>query len=257
MQVVGKTKEFITPTGDVITIREQNGNDDDVLSNIKSAKEGKSFNKFIQGIVLNSLRYGGTLTDDNVMDMPVRDKNFILIQSRIFSLGNEVEFKWNWGTQEKPDFKPYMEDLNDYIWDYALPFPKEGEENYNKERVEPYQTEDTFIELTLSSEKVVRFDYLNGRGEKYILECRDKDNLSINTSLLARNFRLRNLNGNFDIIQNFSCFSSMDMKEIRSYLSKYDREFELMSDITHPKTGITESVSLIQLPDFFFPLLEI
>jgi hypothetical protein len=256
--LIGKHFEFTTPSGDVITIREQNGNDDDILSNIKQAKKGLSFNDFIKAIVVKSERAGGRLSDDDLLAMPIRDKNVILINSRIFSLGSEVEFKWNWGTDVKPKFRPYIEELNDYIWDYSLPFPKEGETGYDSERIPPYPTTEPYLEATLASGKVIRFDYLNGLGEKYILEKREKDELSINTNLLARNLSLRNLNGKFDKIENFSNFSPMDMREIRSLVVTFDKEYECMSEVINPDNKEeSQYISLLQLPDFFFPLLEI
>lgn len=251
-EVHGNIKELLTPSGDHIIIREQNGNDDDVLSNTKSARDGSSFNLFIQSIIVHSSKHNGMLSLDEVIKLPLRDKYFILIASRILSLGEELSFKYNWGTESEPDEQHYTEDLSLYLWDYDKEFPDENSPDHFVERIRPYPTKDTFMEFETPSGKTVRIDYLNGEGEKYLLGLGEND-FSVNSILKARNIRLKQ-GDTYIPVKNFSVFSASDMRDIRSSVMEYDKEVNIMSELTHPTTGEKTQVSLIALPDFFFPL---
>ena len=83
-----RTFEFTTPSGHVVTIREQNGADDDILSNPADAATLMNLSKFVASIVVKSdYTQSGRLTVDQVQNMPTLDRYCILINSRIFSLG--------------------------------------------------------------------------------------------------------------------------------------------------------------------------
>ncbi len=251
--VHGKLKEIITPSGDKILIREQNGNDDDILSNPAAARDGDSFNLFIKGIVIFSQRVQGPFSMENILSLPLRDKYFILLASRIYSLGEIIQFKWNWGSEDKPDEQSYEEDLAQYIWDYSKAFPEEGEPEYFSERIAPYGTKDTFMEFEVgNSKRKVQVDYLNGHGEKYLLGLLP-DEMTVNTALKARKIRVES-NGGWQEVSNFKIFKASEMKDIRSAVLKYDTDTNVISELNHPTTGAKQDVSLIQVPDFFFPL---
>ena len=252
--VQGSTHRFMTPSGDYITIREQNGKDDDIISNSGKAQDGTSFNEFLSGIIVKSERLGGKPSPKDILDFPLRDKYTILIQSRIFSLGNRLEFKYNWGTDILKDEKSYEVDLNIYIWDYEKEFPKEGDEGYNNERIPPYEGSETFFELELSSGKEVRVYFLNGHSEKYLLDLPEKDQTA-NSPLLARNIQIKRQSGKFGKVQTFEDFSARDMAEIRSGVYSFDPEINLFSHFENPSNGLKESLPITSIPDFFFPVL--
>lgn len=252
-KVHGKIKTILTPSGDTVMIREQNGHDDDIISNSKESQTGNSFNLFVKAIVVHSERFNGALTLENVLSLPLRDKYFILVSSRIFSLGSNLKFEWNWGTDEKKDMQGYEEELSEYIWDYNTPFPKEGEEGYFKERIAPYEASDNFIEFKVTSGKKLKMDYLNGNGEKYLLEASKKEEISINEGLRARNLRVHDGNEYLEI-SNFGVLTAKDMMEIRSVVDQHDKEVNLLTKLTHPGTKEEQQVPIIGVTDFFFPL---
>ena len=100
MELNCRTHEFITPSGYRYSIREQNGADEDILSNPMDVRNLMNLTKFIQAIVVDT-DFTGTrrLTVEDADRIPLNDRYCILFQSRIFSLGDEVEFEYDWGQE--------------------------------------------------------------------------------------------------------------------------------------------------------------
>lgn len=250
---LGKTKEILLPSGNIVVIREQNGEDDTILTNAKDSAEGISFDKFICSIVISSKQHGDkAITLADIKNMRLRDKYAILFESRIFSLGGLLTYQYIWGEKEKP--VSYEEDLTTYIWDYTKPFPQEGDENYFEYRIEPYPENVSEVELELQSGKVIKFNFLNGESEIYLSTLTD-DVKSINSQLIARDIKIKGPDGAWVKIHNFRQFSSRDMMEIRSAVKKYDSEFQPFSEIEHPTNGKKAIVNLTVTLDFFLPVL--
>ena len=156
-----KTKEYTLPSGGKITIREQNGEDDDIISNAALAKNGNHINAFISGITISTdLTKTGKLLIKDVMELKIRDKYAILFMSRCFSLGPICEFEYDWG-KDNGGKVTYEDNLENYIWDYAVDnFPMPGEDNYFDQRIRPYiQGLETRRELELSSGKLISYEY--------------------------------------------------------------------------------------------------
>ena len=74
--------------------------------------------------------------------------------------------------------------------------------------------------------------------------------------LKARNIRLKQPELTYMKVETFTIFSARDMLEIRSGVKRFDLEITLNSEIEHPKNGMSEILSLTQIPDFFFPVLS-
>ena len=77
-----------SPVVNEVTIREQNGEDDDILSNPVDAKTFMNISKFIAGIVTDTdITATRLLTPEDVQKMPSLDRYAIMVNSRVFSLG--------------------------------------------------------------------------------------------------------------------------------------------------------------------------
>jgi hypothetical protein len=115
MENVFETREltFTVPSGNLVTIREQNGADDDILSNPVEATNLMNLSRFISGIILKSTYKQGRLTVDEVHNLPVLDRYCIIINSRIFSLGEELEFTQDWGPNGGK--VAYTQDLREFF----------------------------------------------------------------------------------------------------------------------------------------------
>jgi len=247
----GPTETFITPSGQELTIRERNGDDEDILSRVRDNKDGTAVNKFVAAISVNP-----KLTELEVKQLPVRDKYYTVLKSRIQSLGNILTFPHIF---EKGDKTPvsFDVDLSEYLWDFSNPeFPKPGDANYFQYRCKPYPKEiatNPEFEFVLSSGKIVKMKYLTGVGESKALG-KNYNDLTINDRFRLRDFKLKGNSGEWIPMENFKIFTARELTEMRVRVEEFDAPFEMLHDLTSPATGLTETISLIQLESFFFPM---
>lgn len=263
-ELYGRTYEVLLPCGSKVTLREQNGNDDDVISSFnKGEVESTSFNRFVAGLVVdNNFPFvktpGKSLSVKEVLQMPLNSKYFIIMVSRIFSLGEMLYFEWDWKDGNKP--VPYEDDLTQYLWDYEITFPEPGDPIYNKERIKPYTiTKDSegnieyHRQFTLKTGKTIKYDLLNGHGENYLLKL-PVDKRTANSTIKARNTCLWvEEKGDWVKIENFKFFTPREMAEIRAGILDTDPSFEGLTTIENPVNGESSQLPLLHIPDFFFP----
>lgn len=126
MELNCRTHEFITPSGYKFSIREQNGADEDILSNPMDVRNLMNLTKFIQAIVVDTdFTPNRRLTVEDADRIPLNDRYCILFQSRIFSLGDEVEFEYDWG--QEGGVQTYGQSLSEMLFDNYGEFPTEKE----------------------------------------------------------------------------------------------------------------------------------
>lgn len=245
--------ELVTPSGYNVTIRQQTGDDDDIATSAQFISKNENVNRFVQAVILSSEMSGGAKpTLEEILDMKLRDKYFIVIASRIFSLGPILKFEYEW-----PDHlvAEYEEDLRDYLWDYSIPnseFPKPGDPLYSSERLKPHAKGiDKDMEFTISTGKIFKFTFINGHGENYLMGL-PIDQLSKNAELKARDLRYQ-VDGNWVKVQSFKTFTAREMVEIRKNVFDVDEVIEILTEIPHPKTGETIQYPVIGNSDFLFP----
>ena len=252
-QIIGKTIDFVTPSGKNVTIREQNGDDDDLISNQYHAKNGNHLNMFIAAIVVSTdMTPNGKLSAKDVLNMKVRDKYAILIQSRCFSLGKEIRFEYDWGSDQGGKVE-YTEDLSQFIFDYSNPdYPMIGDEGYFEYRIRPYLNGDeSGREFELSSGKKVKYKYITGVAERKLLELPPAQ-LSKNTELKIRDVE-QFVDNAWHKMESFRFFKPQDMKELRDDVKMHDPDTMLASELENPRTGEIVNFPIILAPDFFFP----
>jgi len=238
---------FTLPSNKKVSIRERNGEDEDVLSKLQNNTDGLAFDLFLQAIIID-YDGKGRLTLDEVRAFRIRDKYYLLYKSRVQSLGKEIEFKHTFQGTQEPIF--FTEDLS--IFDADL--SKELLGDLRKEQIHPYATNpaDNRFSFTISSGKECRMEYLTSFQESKVLE-KETSQLSINEKLRIRSFELKDSNGVWRKIERFNLLLSKEMIEIRKKLEEFDSEFGLLIKIKHPNKGMVEEVSLFLYEDFFFP----
>jgi len=264
MEIQTRKMAFTLPSGYSCEIREQNGEDEEVLSNPANIKNFMNINEFIAGIVTHTdFTASGKLLVQDVMKLPLLDRAVILINSRIFSLGEELEFNYKWprseGSKERSEYT-YTQNLKDFIFeDYskkpteeeldskpdAVPYYLVGEDKDN-----PGKVQLTDLKFTLSSGKEVMWDIATANSEQYLMRL-GMDNISRNKDLIARNLRI-NIDGNWEKVQNFKLFSARDMAEMRKEILSCDPTFTGNTDIEDPITHSKTQVSILALPTFFY-----
>lgn len=255
----GKIAETMTPSGRVFAIREQNGNDDDVLSNPVTKKDLSNYDNFLAGIILYE-KVGGeekSVSINDIKKLLLQDRSHLLIFSRIHTMGPEMKFDFDFG-EAKPSEGggkfPYTEDLSQFLHDYTKEFPKEGEEGYFKYKIPPYPANayNDFI-IKLSTGKQLKFHLWNRESELLNLGLLDHERTK-NSELKARGLSLLNEKGDYVLVENFQMFTKSEMIEIHNKVSELDTTQMLqISEITHPHTGHIVEFPVLASVDFFFP----
>ena len=238
MDIQLRTLDLVAPSGYKYTIREQNGADEDILSNPVDSKDLTNLAKFIAAIVVSTdFTKSGKLTVEQSRAIPALDRNYILIKNRMFSMGDTVEFDYTFNDGTSYGFE---QDLNELVFEDYSKAPSE-EELDSKPFALPYypgdcdseghiKTKD--IEFSLSSGKLLTIDLLNGESERYIINLPESKRTR-NSELIAKNLKL-NVNGKYERVTNFSCFSVRDMKEIRDFVSAIDPVFTSNIEVENP-----------------------
>lgn len=250
----GKLLTFRLPSGYDVTIREQNGNDDDILSNNITSKDMSNFNIFIASLVVETnlpFATGGKLTSDSARKLLLRDKYYILIRSRIHSIGNELRIAYDWGKDGGE--VEYTEDLNRYIWEYEKPFPVKGEEGYDKERIEPYIIPNPYDvqEIILESGRTLRFNLFNGESELIMLKM-PIEQITNNSEIKARNLQ-QLMEGDWVKVESFISFRPKEMSQMKKLIRIADPSFRAMTDIENPTNGQVQVFPILSSVDFFYP----
>lgn len=252
----GPIKELVGPSKKKFYIREQNGADDDLLSSSSLMKENNNLNMFIVSIVVMTDAFDeGVLNLKNIGRLAIKDKYFILFASRIFSIGNDIKFKYNWG-KDKGGVHDYEDDLSSYLWDYSdlenNPLPDEGDEGYNRFMMQPYSN-DPYNKMlhTTTSGKEFRFSMMNVQAELTLMKR--GDDISRNDDLLARNLEQK-VDSNWIAVKNFSFLSKRDTIELHTVVEELEKPFFGFTELENPIDGGSVIYPLISDPAFFFPL---
>lgn len=113
MDIQLRTLDLVAPSGYKYTIREQNGADEDILSNPVDSKDLTNLAKFIAAIVVSTdFTKSGKLTVEQSRAIPALDRNYILIKNRMFSMGDTVEFDYTFNDGTSYGFE---QDLNELV----------------------------------------------------------------------------------------------------------------------------------------------
>lgn len=258
----GSTKQVVLPSTRVITIREQNGGDDDIISRIGDT-EGHNVLVFLANIIQQDATTGKKPTIDDIRSWGVKDKYYALLQSRIFSLGSQLKWKHICGdsncARNKPTTAgvhrgpfPVTEDLINY-GDGSDAILSPDYVPFSPYSVTPYPTKtESTIELKLTSGKLVKYNILDSGGELERLQA-SEDARTHNFQFIIRKLAIK-LNNAWVLVRDFQVFSPRDMVEMRASLEANDKEFVPITTVTCPTCGNADYVNILLLPDFFYPL---
>jgi hypothetical protein len=259
------TETIKLPSGFSITYREMNGEDEICLSQVENIKNGTQLNLFLSRIITDtdnpahkddSGNQKRKYTPEEIGEWPLANKYYAALRARIFSLGNELHFKYKHQgeTIKDPMGIEYDQDLNEYV------APLERWEELTQEEldalspvsIKPYPAgAKTQFEFTTSSGLLVRWSLLSSYGEKNIL-AKLRGELSKNDDFISRQLETKTGDKWFPV-GNFRNFSSRDLAEIRGEFKKYDVNFAMPIEITSKKTGKVDLIPAIALEEFFFP----
>ena len=255
---LGNTLKVPMPSGFILTIREQNGEDDDVLSKVTDNNNTESLHNFLAGIIIENsqLEKGKYTTANDIKKWKLKDKYYLALKSRLHSLGPDITFDNPCKAKGCTHKTSYEEDLSKFDQDLSQPIKKRGDEGYDEGLITTYPNkQETHRIITLASKKVIRYKYIDGIGENKVLEV-SEDKLTKNIELRARSIELQKQAGSkeeWQKIENFKMFTAREMKEIRIDIKKNDGKFEMFSDLKCGKCNNVVTVPLIAFSNFFFP----
>lgn len=240
-------KEVIIPSGDTITIREVNGEDESILSNNSLINSGSNIIKFLSQIIVGINGQEKRVTEDILKTWPINDKYYLLLASRIFSYGKDLKFTnicSNCGTSNK-----YKEDLE--LFDYSSPEGTENPSARSSFNIKPYPTKSKEIHLNLSSGKTVKYNKLDSTGELDKLAIPEIAR-NINSEFIIRGLKLLNGNEYFEV-KHFAIFGPKDLLELRTSLNREDAIFSPLTEVVCPHCNNKEYHSILTISDFFYP----
>lgn len=250
------TKTFIGPSGYSYTIREENGEDEEVLSNQADAINLMNITKFISRIVIaTDFTERGKLSIEDTLNLPIRDRYVILIQIRRFSLGDSLDFAYTWPLESTPTY--YEQDLSEFVFDDYSKVDEKALES-KPEAIKPYEDLELLkalkfkgYEVTLSTGKHIKFNLMDGNAESWAMQLAP-ENQTRNMELLARGLQLE-VNGKWDNVQQFSLFTVKEMAEMRSIVHRIDPIWPGTTEIENPRTHEKDQFPILGAPHFFFP----
>lgn len=254
------TLRFLLPSGLPCTIRMQNGEDEELLSSVRLTKEGNHINAFLCNIITDLFDKGKPKLQD-IIDMRISDKYYALLQSRVFSLGGELKFEYQW--EKDGEQIPYFEDLNTYLFDYSKPFPTTEEEGYSPNLFKPFPATGDFHDYHYiyfqMQGKEFRMRFPDGRLEHYLIQLGDdiNSNSILKGRELAQKFISDGEKETWVNVNSFKNFSPKDMAFLRKVMADFDDGNQSMtSHIINPYKPDEElDIPLLQIEDFLSPRL--
>lgn len=244
---------FVAPSGASYTIREQNGEDDDILSNPVTSSNLMNLSHFISAIVVGQTFYPGknTLSAEDALKLPSNDRYAILINSRIHSIGANLEFTYDWGKDLGGEVG-YEIDLNELVFNKPIEEVTDEELNQKPEAIPLYPVKQ-FKDIIINVDgKELCFDLLTGEGEQYLIEL-PFEKKTKNQVLISRNLRMK-VNNSWEKVYNFRLFTKNQMATLRKSILANDPLFSGNIKIENPSNpSLVTQVNVMGLPNFFWP----
>jgi hypothetical protein len=262
----GVQHQIYCPDGRIVTMRETNGNDDEILSKLGDAGTGESVYRFLADIIEEDSELKRKPMARDIEEYPVNTKYFLLMAQRLINKGDTMEvnkhpcintrcFEDKAGTRRtKNDFVINLREDHYNEFDVSKKGYDPEADGKNKPKLYPKGL-DKSIEFVSSSGKKFKFDICTGVHEKEQL-AESADAQSQNSKLRLRKLQIWN-NDQWQLVTNFHWIRSKEMDEIRAYIDKYDTLFDPLVELTCPKCKMSDYSALLGMTAFYFPVPKI
>lgn len=254
----GEKLTFQTPSGHIVTIREQSAEDDEILSKLNPERKEemiKNLNAFLPTIIReNTYNNKASIDASEVSEIKLKDKYYILLKTRLHSIGKNLKFDARCPNDEcltngKRTIVPFKEDLSRY--DTDLSKFDEDAERYEYQITPHKGGKELKKEFKLASGKKLRYTYMNIASE---LRGSQLDIISDNTDIDLRNLEMFNPDsGEWQIVQALNLFSKREKIEIRAEVDAMDAQWLMFLELKCPKCKREWVLPFLYLKDFFFP----
>ena len=252
MEQINKVTKMV-PSGFTVDLKEQTGEDEDVLSRMGDIEEGISYTKFLSRIIVGSnLDNKKNFTTEEINEWPAVDKYFCLLESRIFSLGHKLDFVYKCQNDKCGKETNMDEDLRKYTHDLSEGNPSKTDPDYAyKPKLFKEPNTKTFYS-TLSNGKEIKWDILTSSGELKNIK-KNRDELNRSDEFRARNLAYKAESGEWVTISNFKMFTSRIMSELREKIRTKEFEWDLTMQCKCPHCSKIGELMILNVPTFFFP----
>jgi hypothetical protein len=245
----GRVSTFKLPSGNTVSIRETNGADDEILSNLYDIQQGSNMPLFLCSIITHDSALGRKPLVAEVLNYPKNDQWYLMLIQRIMNRGSELVFDYKCPhktCKDKPT-QSFTEDLSLLEGDLSDSKYRPG-----KNQIMKYPLGSSLQhEFKTSSGQLIRFDIMTGVHEKKLLEIGDKTQ-NKNTMLVVRNIQIYQ-NDEWVNITSFAQFPSKVLSEIRKEVARVDPEFNPVVSGECEYCSKPFASSLWGMADFFWP----
>lgn len=260
LPILGRVlKDVKLPSGLYVSLRETNAEDDGVISNYSKLGDGSAIDEYISGVTVKGEK-SNRLTIEEVRELKVRDRYYILLLVRVLSLGNTLKFihvctsekcqklkldnKYT-GTEWEEDISVFITNLDN------IPPNQEGTSSL---LITPYSNgNNKLIEFTLDNAEGTRLRYkaLTGRLENELAARGTKD-FNQNSVIFARKLEVF-IDNKWVEANSLKRFSSREAAMIRNHIRENDGEWQPLTNIVCPNCQTVSQTPIFGIKDFYFP----
>jgi len=250
--------DLVLPSGLKVSVRETNGEDDEVISRLAKLEDGTSLSEYLTGVI-QAGPDGRRMSLEEVGQLKLRDRQFILLVVRILSLGKTLKFKHECQSPScirKREAGTYQEfiwedDLTQFIQDLSKPV-EVGKNGINRHCVEPYPdgNQQIFEFILSDNETKIKFKALTGDLENK--GPTSEEDLNQNSPLYQRELEIFD-DGKYVRPSTFRGIPSRKMAEIRNIITKHDGYWQPITEIKCPHCKTIKKANVLSITDFFFP----
>lgn len=225
-------KEVVLPSTRTVTVLETTGREEKILSKIQeSAKVPEVIGQYLMGIAQDLDGKSGPVNKEDLDDMLVGDRMFILFQSRILTHGPTLSHKTTCGSCG--NYGEYEIDLQN-ILDNAKPYPEGNKREFS-------------IDV---GGGVIHFELPNGKTEAKVARNTDMD---VNAKL--RSIRLWEEGPGGKLPVSVENLKSKNISALRKALREKECFLDTTAMLTCPSCRKVERIDVMSVADFLFPNL--
>lgn len=246
------TKDVLLPHGLRITIKEHNGEDEDVLSRLGDVDEGISYSKFLSRIITGSnIPDKQNFTTDDINEWPEASKYVALVESRILSIGDMLDFKLKCQDAKCGHESPYSVDLKEYSHDLSQGNPSPDDPHYSSKPKLFLDYREKYSATMKDGKEITWTPLTSLSGMK--LTKKERDDINHGDAFRIRNLTYKAENGEVITITNFRMFTARQMAEIRGLIKEKEFDYDLTAYCKCDKCKKINTIAIFNLHDFFFP----
>lgn len=259
----GELHQFALPSGRVVTTREPNGDDEEILSKKSLTASGDNILIYMASIIVEDSIDGKNPTKDKIAAWKTRDKYYFLLMQRILTYGHDLIFKYAFQNDDTNTMVEIQEDLRiftlpDYIWKEQKADPNNEDQmmevvvdvKRHASACKSYIDENaSMVEFEIDGLKF-RFKHLDTNLESVALASTEE--VTKNSKLRDRHLEVLE-NNLWRPVTYFKQFSSKQVAQMRKKVLELDAEFSPQFIIASTNGNYKDIIDVFTVPTFYYP----